>query len=283
MTFVTKFWGTRGSVPSPGPSTARYGGNTPCIEVRCGDRVIVLDAGTGIRPLGLDLLRRGVRSIWLLLSHAHMDHVQGFPFFKPLYTPGTDLRIYSPPEWARSAEDILRRQMESYYFPVGLHEVPAQVSFAPQNGPFRIGDVSIQGHPLNHPGGSCAFRLEYAGRVLVYMADHEPLCLQFGDASANRLRDESALRFAQGADLLIREAQYTAEEYEARRGWGHATMSEAVDSALQTGAKQIALFHHDPEHDDDFLEGEFGAVMQQHQVQDGRVFLAREGQEIRLR
>lgn len=280
MTFLAKFWGTRGSVPSPGPSTVRYGGNTSCVEVRCGDTVIVLDAGTGIRPLGLDLVQRRIRKIWLLLSHTHMDHVQGFPFFKPLYTPGVDIRICSPAEWARSAEEVLRRQMESYYFPVGLDQVPAQVSFEPQNKSFWIEDVSIQRHPLNHPGGSFAYRLEYAGRVLVYLADHEPYCRQFGGSNGNQALDAGVSRFAHGANLLIREAQYTAEEYQTRRGWGHATMADALESALRSGAKQIALFHHDPEHDDVFLEREFCVVKQQHSPPDGRVFLASEGQEI---
>jgi phosphoribosyl 1,2-cyclic phosphodiesterase len=256
-------------VATPGPSTLRCGGNTACVEVRCGSRVIILDAGTGIRELGLQLEAEGVTEVDLLISHGHMDHLQGFPFFNPAYNAGTRINVYL----SHPGVHPLHKLMEAPYFPVPFESLGADIQFHEMNGRRRLGEVEVRSHPLNHPGGSTAFRLEYRGKTLIYFTDHEP----YGGP-----RDQAARDFTAGADLLIREAQYTAAEYELKRGWGHSRFDDAVSDAIAADVASLALFHHDPQHDDQFLERELSDLRSRYASSALEICLAREGQSIEL-
>lgn len=251
------------------------------MEVRCGDTILIVDAGTGIRPLGRELERRGARDLHLLMSHTHWDHIQGFPFFHSIYSASTKLNIYSPREWSVPASAIFCQQMESPYFPVLMEDVPAKLCFHQVTDEFRIGEVEITRHRLNHPGGCSAFRFEYMGKSLVYATDHEPYVRLFGNLGLNRERDDSVRAFTRGADLLVRDAQYTEEEYENHRGWGHGTFEDAANDAIEARVRRLALFHHDPDHDDAFLESQLQAL---HRFASSNleIMMAREGHEVQL-
>jgi len=239
------------------------------VEVRCGKRIIVLDAGTGIRELGLKLEREGVRELDLLISHGHMDHLQGFPFFNPAYRATTRIDLYS----AQEGVDALQKLMIQPHFPVPFEALAADICFHEMNGHCQLGDVKVTAHPVNHPGGCIAFRLEYSGKVLVYLTDHEP----YGNS-----RDIGVREFTRGADLLIREAQYSNPEYEQKRGWGHSRFEDAVADAIEAKVKTLALFHHDPQHDDDFLEAELTSLRTRYAKAPLEIYLAREGQAIEI-
>jgi phosphoribosyl 1,2-cyclic phosphodiesterase len=259
------FWGTRGSIASPGPDTVRYGGNTSCVDVRAGGHVLVFDAGTGLRPLGLALaeaFNERPLTIHLFISHTHWDHIQGFPFFVPAYKPETTIHVYGAPGQGRSLEKILRGQMEADYFPVGLGDLAAAIDVHEFRGsPFDIGDVRVDATYLNHPAMNLAYRVTSGGRRLVYATDHEPYAKTLdhvagrgeeGRAFGERL-DQELIEFAMGADLYIADAQYTDEEYPSRIGWGHSPLSATVELAVSARVKSLALFHHDPMHGDDVV------------------------------
>jgi phosphoribosyl 1,2-cyclic phosphodiesterase len=254
---AVKFWGTRGSIPTPGRTTLRYGGNTPCVEVRCGETVMLLDCGTGAREAGLALageFKGKTLRAHVFVSHTHWDHIQGFPFFAPAYVPGNHLRLYSVRGADKSLSRIFTGQMDSSYFPVDLGNMMAHLDFVELEGPIELGSAKITHFYLNHPGLAVGFRIESEGKTVVYITDHEPYCRLSGDNDHNRKLDSKVDEFARGADLYIREAQYTEEEYAEKRGWGHSTWKDAVDSAHAAQAKRLVLFHHDPLHDDDFLD-----------------------------
>ncbi|MBM4441544.1 MAG: MBL fold metallo-hydrolase [Candidatus Rokubacteria bacterium] len=259
------FWGTRGSIPSPGPDTVRYGGNTSCVEVRVGGHVLVFDAGTGMRPLGLALakdFRDQPLTVHLFISHTHWDHIQGFPFFAPAYRAASTIHIYGAPGQGRSLEKVLRGQMESDYFPVGLADLAATLDVHEfRAAPFEIGDVRVDASYLNHPAMNLAYRVSCGGRSLVYATDHEPHAATLehmagrgeeGRAFGARL-DAGVVAFAADTDLLIADAQYTDEEYPQRIGWGHSPLSATVALAVGARARALALFHHDPMHGDDVV------------------------------
>jgi len=256
-TFHLHFWGTRGSIATPGPKTLRYGGNTSCVEVRHGRHIVMLDCGTGAREMGLALHREfGDRPVEvdLFVSHAHWDHIQGFPFFLPAYQPGSKIRIHSLPSADKSLEKVFTGQMDGSYFPVELSDLKGRLEFHELSGPIELEDMRITHFGLNHPGMAIGFRFEAAGKTLVYLTDHEPYCRLAGENEMNRRLDGEVDEFARGADLYIREAQYTEEEYTHKRGWGHSTWKDAVESAHAAGVKRLCLFHHDPMHDDIALD-----------------------------
>ncbi len=246
-------WGCRGSLPAPGASKLRYGGDTSCVEVRLDDgSLVILDAGTGIRELGA-ALEPDVCEVHLLLTHLHMDHVEGFPFFSQLWNASCELHIWGPPSPMLSLKERLARYMSPPLFPIDLHDVPSSCMFHDlPNDPWNIGSARVTAMPVEHPGPTVAFRLEEGGRSLCYMPDHEPAAL--GD-----FRNESpdwidGFALAQDVDVLLHDSQYTVEEYRTRRGWGHSSFEDAVAYAKLTGARRLLLFHHDPTHDDDTLE-----------------------------
>ncbi len=255
--FTVKFWGTRGSIATPGPATLRYGGNTSCVEVRCGETVLLFDCGTGARPAGLALSQefqgRPLR-VHIFVSHTHWDHIQGFPFFLPAYVAGNQVSIYSLRGSDKSLEKLFTGQMDTNYFPVDLTSMMAKLEFIELEGPVEIGDAKVSHVYLNHPGIAIGFRVDRAGKSVVYLTDHENYCRLSGDNEFNRKLDREIDDFASGTDLYIREGQYTEEEYPSKRGWGHSTWKDAVDSAHTAKVRRLCLFHHDPLCDDVILD-----------------------------
>ena len=254
---AVKFWGTRGSIPTPGPATLRYGGNTSCVEVRCGENIIMLDCGTGAREMGLSLsreLKGRAADIHIFISHTHWDHIQGFPFFVPAYIPGNRITVYSLRGADKSLEKVFTGQMDSTYFPVALTDLNARLQFVELEDAVQIGAVKISHIHLNHPGLAIGFRIEAGGKSVVYVTDHEQYSRMLGDNEHNRKQDQEVTAFARGADLYIREAQYTDEEYPGKRGWGHSTVSDVLESAHEAQVRQLALYHHDPMRDDEAMD-----------------------------
>ncbi len=251
-----RFWGTRGSIPTPGQRTAIYGGNTSCVEIQTSDgTTIVLDCGTGIRVLGLDMLRRsGPHRIHLLIGHTHWDHIQGFPFFTPAFLPGTELNIYGSAAFQRSLEDSLSGQMQYSYFPVKLQDLASRLHYTElEEGFFRIGEVLVETQYLNHTAPTIAYRLSCDGATVAYVTDHEPFWNSPGPVF-HHPGDQRHIAFLKGADLVIHDAQYTSEEYKTKLGWGHSPIDYVTDIASVAGVSRLALFHHDPTHDDDALK-----------------------------
>jgi phosphoribosyl 1,2-cyclic phosphodiesterase/CRP-like cAMP-binding protein/CheY-like chemotaxis protein len=246
------FWGTRGSVPAPGPATTRFGGNTSCVEVVAADGTcVVLDCGTGARELGLSLLAAGLPEIHILLTHTHWDHIQGFPFFAPAYLPGTILNVYATPGLESTLEEALSGQMQHTYFPVRLSELRAQIAVHEVGeGTFRISGITIHTQYLNHTAPCLGYRLEAGGVSIVYATDHEPFWWEGPKAApAERLLhpgDRRHIEWLAGADLVIHDGQFTDAEYPAKRNWGHSSVEYATDLAILAGVKRLVLFHHDP-------------------------------------
>lgn len=248
MSFKVRFWGVRGSIATPGPQTAGIGGNTSQVEVQCDDERLLLDAGTGLRALGDELMRTGVKRAHLLLSHLHWDHIQGLPFFVPAYMPGAELSIWGPGGDRASLAEVLATQMGAPTFPVRFDELGSRVELHQIKGGsrFQIGTASVRTARLNHPGGVLGYRIEHAGKVLVYATDVEHY------AAA----DPALVDLARDADVLIYDAQYTPEQYRGEHGpskvgWGHSTFEAGAEVARRAGARKLVLFHHDPRHDDE--------------------------------
>ena len=241
-----KFWGVRGSTPAPQPENMRYGGNTSCVEVRVGDHLYVFDCGTGFRVLGQALRQEfGKRpvSAHIFVSHFHWDHIQGLPFFGPLYDNPENRFEFHCSSRTRSLKQVFEEQMAAPYFPVGLKQMQAQQTFHDlEEGRTQLDGARLQTTWLNHPQGCMGFRLETTDGVIVYATDNEP---------GHAVFDKNVRKLAAGADVLIYDSQYLPEEYEARRrGWGHSHWREAVNVVMESGAKELILFHHDPDHDD---------------------------------
>ena len=259
-----RFWGVRGSIPSPGPATVRYGGNTACVEVRADGEIIILDSGTGIRPLGLALaaeFKGRPLQVTLLITHSHWDHVQGFPFFLPAYDSNNRLRILGFEGAREGLAGIFSGQMESPYFPIGLGQLPGHIAFEElRSMEFPLGKVRAQAAFMNHPGVAVGYRLNTSKGSIAYLPDNEPFYRMRTHKSAEpptaetvayaKGEDDKIIRFIQGVDALILDSQYDAEEYESHIGWGHGCVDDAVELALRAGVKKLFLFHHDPSHDD---------------------------------
>jgi phosphoribosyl 1,2-cyclic phosphodiesterase len=262
--FTFTFWGTRGSIPSPGPSTVRYGGNTPCVEVRAPDgSLVILDAGTGIRALGDMLVRRSRTAPVtgdIYLSHAHWDHIQGLPFFAPLYERGNRFRIWAGAAAAADVERAVRGQMSAGVFPVQFDEVEATMEFRTLDGSHEAQSYIIDTIAVSHPGGALGFRLRGPGDTtprLVYVPDNE---LTAGAADAGGDWPGRLVSFARGAALLVHDATFTNEEYESHRGWGHSRLDDAVELAREAGVRRLVLFHHSPDRSDDALDAELARL-----------------------
>ncbi len=261
-----RFWGTRGSIATPGPDTVRFGGNTSCVSVRTNAGAYFLfDCGTGARALGMALVAQspGPISATILLSHTHWDHIQGFPFFAPLFVPGNRITVCGPEGSGGSLRDVLSGQMEFTYFPVELGQLPATITFRElSEGQHEIAGARIIAQYLHHPVMTLGYRLEADDAAVVYLSDHEPFSenLWHGNHTSSRAEsivhegDRRHARFMAGADLVIHDAQYTPEEYPSKRTWGHSTYEYAVGMAAAAGVRQLALTHHDPTHNDGFIE-----------------------------
>jgi phosphoribosyl 1,2-cyclic phosphodiesterase len=263
-----RLWGTRGSLASPGPDTVRYGGNTACVEVRTGDALIVLDAGTGLRALGASL-HRHVGRLDLLLTHLHLDHVQGIGFFEPAFRSECELHIWGPPSTTEGLRDRLARYLSPPLFPVRLRDLSQSVVLHDvPHGSFQIGDVRVVGDAVIHPGPTVGYRLDDGTGVLAYLPDHEPAL----GAPRFPIDPEwtSGHALAAGADVLIHDAQYTTEEYLARAGWGHSSIEHTWAFAVQAEARRLVTFHHDPGHSDDDLD----ALVAELEPRDGPTVVA---------
>jgi phosphoribosyl 1,2-cyclic phosphodiesterase len=272
-----RIWGCRGSIASPGAETDRYGGNTSCVEIRLSDgELIVLDAGTGILRLGSELAADGPARVHLLLTHLHVDHLEGLGMFAPLWSPETELHIWGPSSPLTSLADRIATYFSPPLFPVHLSEVPARVMFHDASETeWRIGDALLVSHAILHPCPTVGYRIEEGGRVLTYLTDHEPAL--GADLAAEPLEWISGSALAHHADLLIHDCQYTPEEYEGKPGWGHSTTEHVATFAARTGAGALLLFHHDPMHDDEQLERMRDDVIRRWGVEPERCALAAEG------
>lgn len=262
-----RFWGVRGSIPTPGPTTVRYGGNTSCVEVRADGQIIILDAGTGLRLLGRELMAEfdsQALQLTLLLTHTHWDHISGLPFFLPVYKPQNQLHILGFEGVRHSLENVLTSQMESPFFPIGLREVPANVRIEElKDRNFTVGPVRVQAGSANHPGICVGYRLFTSGGSVAFFPDNEPhdnihsAPARPGEPGATgsaRSESQKMLEFLRGTDVLIMDTQYDREEYQQHIGWGHGCLDDVVALALEAEVKRLFLFHHDPNHDDAKIE-----------------------------
>lgn len=243
-----KFWGARGSIPTPGPGTVRYGGNTSCVEIRSGAEIVILDAGTGLRGLGNALaaeFKKRPLHLTMLITHTHWDHIQGLPFFAPIYNPRCRLRLVCSEGARTGLINALTGQMESTYFPVPFSELPSNIEIEElKNFSFTIGPLSIRTLRAHHPGNCVGYRLLAPDCLITFFPDAEP----------RPGKDMEMIDFVRDSDALILDSQYTAAEYKQHVGWGHGCVDESVALAIAANVKQLFLFHHDPDRDDKHLD-----------------------------
>lgn len=285
---LVTFWGTRGSISTPGRITEKYGGNTPCVTISCQGTTVIIDGGTGIRNLGLDLLREADKkaaplALHLLLSHTHWDHIQGLPFFLPAYRENTSLTIYGSAKKEKFLASVLKGQMDYEYFPVSMSALTADIHIHEMSEEtIKLGPMEIElQEQVYHPAGSVRYGFNVLGKRIVFATDVE-LDLIFGKAERTRkekLCGEQYLEFIHGADLLIADGQFTEEEYPDRIGWGHSSIPAVLEAASRAQVKQLAIFHHDPQHSDKFLDEIWAKYRTSYLADDEGMdlFWAREG------
>ncbi len=300
-----RFWGVRGSIPCPGPHTQKYGGNGACIELRVGEdeRIIILDAGSGIRELGNHLMQNdfsnGPLEMELFLSHTHWDHIMGFPYFTPIYVPGTKVKVYGPVTFEDDPlEDVVGGQMKYRYFPVNVGELASDIEYIrlQENPDMDLGgNLKLATKFLNHPITALGYRFEYNGKVFCTCYDTEPFrnlfitdpehpdydeAMAYEGEEVAKEQNLAIEKFFEGADLLIYDAQYTEEEFANRVAWGHTSIEYAIGAANRANVKKLALFHHDPERTDDQLDELEKTCCQPGVHGETEVFFARESMEI---
>src|SRR5437870_2114773 len=284
-----KLWGVRGSIPIPGPATIRYGGNTTCVELRADGEIIVLDAGTGIRPLGLALEKEfGSRpiTVTLLITHVHWDHIQGFPFFVPAYNDKNQIRVFGYDGADSGLREILKGQMATPFFPVKLYDLPGKIYIKKlQKNEFNIGKVRVQSKLMNHPGVCMGYRLFTSTGSIAFLPDNEPYdAFKLHSARSHLLSPEQTqkraeaeraglVQFLERCDVLILDSQYTDEEYQAHVGWGHGSLTTGVTLALDAQVRKLVLFHHDPNHDD---------AMVDEMVKQARTLVTKRGKKLEV-
>ena len=272
-----RVWGCRGSVAAPGADTIKYGGNTSCVEVLISSgHALVLDAGTGIRPLGVAMERELPTEIHILLTHLHLDHLQGLGFFRPLFLPNLDIHIWGPTSPVEHLADRIAMYLSPPLFPVRLGDVPSNLTFhdAP-DAPVTIGSATVRAANVTHQGPTLGYRIEEGGRALVYLPDHEP---GLGSGLANLPPTWiSGYDIARSADVLVHDAQYRDCEYQAHVGWGHSGVDATMEFAILAGVKNVVLFHHDPYHTDGDLEVLLEEAREKWPELKTRVVLAHEG------
>jgi len=291
-----RFWGTRGSIATPGPGTNHFGGNTSCVELTTGNGdLLIFDCGTGARQLAAELMAQGKKAVNpnILLGHTHWDHIQGFPFFTPAFIKGNAIAIYGPEGSRGPLHDVLAGQMEFTYFPIDLNQLPAAITYHDlTEGIYTIGGARVVTQFLNHPAMTVGYRVEADGVAMAYLVDHEPFSDELWRAGEAQGRIESILhegdrrhaKFMADADLVIHDAQYTPEEYASKKTWGHSPYDYVVQIAAAAGVRRLALTHHDPSHNDDSI-AEIERKARSVALQCGtglEVFCAYEGCEIVL-
>jgi len=247
-----KFWGTRGSIAAPGPETTKYGGNTSCVEITLANgELIILDAGTGIRKLGIELSNKHTPTrATFLITHAHWDHIEGFPFFEPAYDTGSEFTVYGCNRSYKQIKSIFRNMMEGTFFPVLFEELKATFDFRDFcRGSFELGKTRMSILPTNHPGDTQSYKLVENGITVIYMTDNDPFSPTYNKTSFSKMVD-----FCADADLLIHDAMFTKEEWELRKTWGHSSVDAAVELGVKSGVKRLLLFHHDPERTDEQVD-----------------------------
>jgi phosphoribosyl 1,2-cyclic phosphodiesterase len=290
-----RLWGVRGSIPSPGPHTVRYGGNTTCIEVRSDDdSLIILDAGTGIFPLAQSLLARLPVVANVFISHTHWDHIQGLPFFVPLYIPGNKVRIHGAYDIVsmQGIEQVMNVQLQYSYFPIREAELRAGIEYETLTvgEPVAIGDATVTPVLLNHPVTDLGYRVACHGKTVFFTGDHEPWGNIYPPEDPEHANYQAMVDLRQAeldaaigaVDVLICDTAYTQAEYPAKIGWGHGTFDQALDMARRIGAKRLICTHHEPTRSDDDLERVFAEALERKPVPGCEVMLAREGLEIAL-
>ena len=275
-----RFWGVRGSIPVPGPQTVKFGGNTSCVEVRADGQIVILDAGTGLRPLGAALgaeFRGKALDLTMFITHTHWDHIQGFPFFAPAYEAQNRIRVLGFEDARRGLAAAFAGQMEAPYFPVALSDMPGGIVFEELGGEaVQVGPIRVSACRTNHPGVCHGYRLDTGAGSICYIPDHEAGAADSGSGTA------AVAELIRDADLVILDAQYTAEEYRGREGWGHSSMEDAVRIARDARAKRLQLFHHDPSHSDEFLDRMLEKARRIASGSGMRVESAREGEQVTL-
>lgn len=258
-TSYLKLWGTRGSVPVSGPQYTTFGGNTSCLEISRAGQTIIIDAGTGIRSLGDNLMRSSKRELHLFFGHTHWDHIIGFPFFMPLYSPEFTIHVYAEENKERNIKEAFSKILRPHYFPVRLEELQADLQYHPLSSSITIGDINIHTLPCEHPGGALAFRIDTSGRRIGYVTDHEFLKGYRGNPAELNLEDplvqpyHQLIDFLRQCDLLMHEAQYTPREYRSKVGWGHSSMSNATTLMRLCNIQNWQVIHHDPAANDEDL------------------------------
>ena len=292
-----RFWGVRGSIPSPGPRTARYGGNTTCIEVRTDDgTLIILDGGTGLFPLAQHLLGKLPVHANIFITHSHWDHIHGLPFFTPLFIKGSRVRLHGAhdPVTGHGIEHVMGVQLQNSYFPVSETQMDATIEYRTLDigVPIEVGDAQVQNVVMNHPVTNLGYRITCRGRSLFFTGDHEPWHNPYApddpafDACEAHLaaRQDAIDAAMRGVDALIVDCSYTREEYPSKAGWGPGTFDAAIEMALRVGAKHLYCTHHEPTRSDDDLEAAFADVLARHREHLGglQVHLAFEGLEVAL-
>jgi phosphoribosyl 1,2-cyclic phosphodiesterase len=290
-----KFWGVRGSIASPGEKTVRYGGNTTCIEIRSNNNeLIILDGGTGIFPLAQALLKELPVTAHIFSTHSHWDHIQGLPFFTPIYVPGNIVKIYGAydPVADSGPEHIMRVQLQYSYFPVREAEINSNLEYISLklNETVKIGDATVTPVLLNHSVVDLGYRIDCNGKSIFFTGDHEPHFNIYDPADKNYDKYQSMIATQRqtiidailGVDVIVADASYTPDEYLTRRGWGHGTFDSCIQLALDAGAKTLYCTHHEPTRSDDALEAVFTEALARnaHAAKKINILLAREGEEI---
>lgn len=252
-------YGARGSTPTPGGPFVRHGGHTSCMAFFFDEEVVIFDAGSGIRDLGCDLVKMGPRKIHLFITHTHWDHIQGFPFFQPAYTPGFEICIYGSRSFGKDLRSVFQGQLDQEYFPVSMEDMSARLEFLElPDDHVDIGRARVTWQVVHHPGTTVGYKLDLDGRKLVWIPDNEFLKGHLGDPNTldvESMRDYAeVIDFLTGINVLIHEAQYTSEEYPAKIGWGHSSVPNACAMIKEAGVRRWIVTHHDPSHDDQFLE-----------------------------
>ena len=273
MSMHVKFWGVRGSIATPSADHMKYGGNTSCVEVVINKRVIILDAGTGVRLLGECLMNRGLKDYLFLQSHTHWDHINGFPFFSPIYRDDVNIKVMAGHlSELGGIKKVLSSQMCQPTFPVPFAELAANLTFEDfkSGDSFSLGDgINVRTAPMKHPDGGTGYRIEYGGKSIFYITDTEHVIGR---------PDQDILNLIEGADLVIYDSTYTDEEYPKFKGWGHSTWQEGVRLCKAANVGQLAIFHHDPSHDDAFMD----QIAKDAAQAWPQAFVAREGMTVEL-